>query len=222
MISRWTAPLLALMTLPLFGCVSKLDLGNHDGGGGSSPDGGSPPDAGAPDSGHAGKLVFVTDGRYIGDLRTEGGATSGPEGGDAICQTEAMAAHLGGVYKAWLSTSTEDARDRIAPVGPWQRVDGVIVFPGHAVVGSPLYYLQVTASGDTLYASTYPEVWTGTTVDGVYAPDHAACGDWASGSSGQKGNYGIVVSDNSDWTDYGLFDETLPCNARARLYCFEQ
>ena len=222
MTARWMIPLLASTTLSLLGCVSDLDLGRHatdlDAGGG----GGAPPDAGAPDSGHPGKLVFVTDGRYIGDLRTEGGAASGPAGGDAICMTEAASALLGGVYRAWLSTSTEDARDRIAPVGPWRMVNDATLFPGHAVVGSPLRYPKVTASGVLLYASTYPEVWTGTTGEGVYTPDHAACSDWESGSSSQEGAYGIVVADNSDWTDYGLLSETLPCTRRARLYCFEQ
>ncbi|APR80380.1 Hypothetical protein A7982_05727 [Minicystis rosea] len=220
MIARWTMRLLATTTLSLLGCVSELDLGHHaDGGGGSSVDAG---DGGALDAGHEGKLIFVTDNRYIGDLRTEGGAASGLAGGDAICMMEAKAAHLGGVYRAWLSSSTENAKDRIAPVGPWRRVDGITVFPGHAVVGPPLHYLQISASGDTLFASTNPEVWTGTTGDGVYDPDHTACGDWASGASSQEGTYGIVVSDNDEWTEYGLFGETLPCSARARLYCFEQ
>jgi hypothetical protein len=200
------------------GCVSNLDLGNH-----AISDAGAQPDGAGPvDAGHEGKLFFVTDGRYIGDLRTEGGSATGALGGDAVCNTEAATAKLGGVYKAWLSTSTENAKDRIAPVGPWRRVDGVVIFPGKAVVSAPLHYPQISASGDTLFNSTFPEVWTGTSIDGVYVPIHAACADWQSGAAADKGSYGIVVSDNSDWTNYGFGGDTLPCSIRARLYCFEQ
>jgi hypothetical protein len=41
------------------------------------------------------------------------GTFGGLAGGDAICQARADAATLGGTWRAWLSTSTVDARDRI-------------------------------------------------------------------------------------------------------------
>ena len=48
---------------------------------------------------------------------------SGPIGGlavaDSICQTRADAVPLGGTWKAWLSTSTVNAVDRI-PVALWE------------------------------------------------------------------------------------------------------
>jgi hypothetical protein len=67
------------------------------------------------------KRVFVSSETYTGDL-------GGLDGADAKCQALADAAHLGGTFKAWLSTSTVDAADRLThSTRPYTLVDGTLI-----------------------------------------------------------------------------------------------
>src|SRR5207248_10614341 len=69
----------------------------------------------------ASKRVFVTSATYNRNLGVLAGA-------DAKCQALASAAALTGTYKAWLSTSTINARDRVTQAGvPYTLVDGTVV-----------------------------------------------------------------------------------------------
>lgn len=68
-----------------------------------------------------GKTVFITSQVFNGNL-------GGLAGADAKCQQLATAAGLGGTYKAWLSDSTTDARDRLTHATvPYRLVDGTTV-----------------------------------------------------------------------------------------------
>ncbi len=58
------------------------------------------------------KRIFVTSTLYSGNL-------GGLSGADAKCLTAAQSVNLPGTWKAWLSSSTINAIDRIAEVGPW-------------------------------------------------------------------------------------------------------
>lgn len=224
--------LLSAIALGLVACESTEDLGRHstaefaDGGAADSGDAGTNSDASvAVDSGHRGKIVFVTDNRYTGDLATEGGTSSGLDGADAICNGEAQAAGIGGVFKAWLSSSSENAKARIAAVGPWHMVDGSVVFPGKAVIGAPLLYPRYTASGVELFADSDPSLWTGTNSDGTVADAKSTCADWTSNSASGRGGIGFALSTTGEWTDYaGMFSTSPPppCSVREHLYCFEQ
>ena len=84
------------------------------------------PDAGQP------KRIFVTRTAFTGDLKTLGHAPDGPSGADALCDLAAQSMTLGGTWKAWVSTSTELATDRIAEVGPWVDLQGHVVFNNKA------------------------------------------------------------------------------------------
>src|SRR5688572_3513455 len=75
-----------------------------------------------------GLRVFVSSLRYPADLKTAGGKATGKASADAICQTLADAAGLGGTYVAWLSTSDQNAIDHVQGPGPWYRVDGALAF----------------------------------------------------------------------------------------------
>jgi hypothetical protein len=98
---------------------------SNGGGGGDEPEG----DAGVtPPSGDAGgdasMSFFVTS---VGG--PNGGNFGGLDGADAFCDQLATAASpaLGAkTWRAYLSTSTVDARDRIG-TGPWRNFNGVIV-----------------------------------------------------------------------------------------------
>ncbi len=204
------------------GCVTEQDLGSH------APAGeGGAPGIDAPATTEGGgpvKIFFVTDGRYGGDLGAQGAAASGLAGGDNLCNTEARAANLAGVFKAWLSTPTESARSRIAPVGPWRLVDGTIVFEGPSV-GQPRVFPRLTGSGVDLFFSNDTQVWTGTNQDGQLSINRETCAAWTSGLANVKGSYGSLTRIGGAWTDDQGFDTTSlssPCSSRSRLYCFEQ
>jgi len=208
------------------GCITAQDLGSHA----ASNEGGAvnpfPPagDGSSPFPGPAEKIVFVTDGLFTADLAMEGGAASGLQGGDNLCNTEARDAGLGGTFRAWLSTSTENARDRIAAVGPWRMVKGPdVLFPDRSAGGTPKGFLQYTAKGNDLFFTNESNVWTGTKDTGTV--NVATCAGWTSGLASQTGTYGQFTWTSGFWTDYRGFEAaglSKPCSTRLRLYCFEQ
>lgn len=65
------------------------------------------------------KRVFVTSTSQSGQL-------GGLSGADALCQTRANAGGLGSTWKAWLSTSSVNAKDRVVDA-TYVRLDGVVV-----------------------------------------------------------------------------------------------
>jgi len=194
------------------------------------PDAPSPPppaDAGVPPGG---KRVFVTSLRYSANLRAEGGQATGRASADAICQTLADAASLGGTFRAWLSTSDLDAIDHITGTGPWYRLDGAVAFPNHASLGTTP---QVPISIDEKLGHPDPfyESWTGTGVGGHLAATSLSsptCLDWTStvDSDSIKGVLGVFGEGSGEldgtgpqWTNYGAGF----CTPFARhLYCFEE
>ena len=92
---RWLFLALALIcAMLLAGCFDDIKQGNEGGGGGAAPR----------------NIVFATSTLQDGNL-------GGLAGADAICNTRASAAGLPGAYVAWLSSTTVDARDRLARPG---------------------------------------------------------------------------------------------------------
>ena len=73
----------------------------------------------------SGAIVFVTSVRRSGHLGAwpEANNKQGLEAGDEICRSLARDAGLSdpNSFVAWLSTSTVDAKDRLATDGPWKR-----------------------------------------------------------------------------------------------------
>ena len=161
------------------------------------------------------KRVFVTSATYTGNLKVQGGGADGLEGGDKLCQLAASAATLGGTWRAWLSSSTINAIDRIADVGPWYRLDGAKVFNNKAsiVTAGPLVAIDVNEVGGTPKANT----WTGTKKSGVF--DSFSCHDWTDEApvNGYEGIVGITVG-VTFWTE----SSSNPCHLENTLYCFEQ
>ncbi len=173
------------------------------------------------------KRVFQTGGTYTGDLKTEGGGTTGVEGADKLCGTAALAASLGGAWRAWISSSTENAYTRIADVSPWYFVDRKTkvfdnktgLLQGSLKVG-PLVDITMSEFGTT---NAPVNTWTGTKISGVPSPavSQFTCKDWTNNQAigGYEGLVGIgIFSTLSWWTD----SVTTPCKLAGRLYCFEQ
>jgi len=173
------------------------------------------------------RRIFVTSQFYTGDL-------GGLEGADAKCQTLADAANLGGTYKAWLSSTRLDARDRLSHVGkPYVRVDGLLVaydWTDLTDVLVPLYNpIYLTELGglppisDPYFAEAYGSAvaYTSTlgngTIQGEFTWNPAyTCYDWTS----QRGTGGLGIANLTveNWTQAVSTD----CSIGASLYCFEQ
>lgn len=165
----------------------------------------------------ASKRVFVTSQTWPGNFGSTGD-------GDAICQSLANTAHLGGTYLAWLSSSSRTAPSYrfAASTVPYVRTDGVVVANNWASLvseGPLLAPISVNEQGVT-EASSF--VWTGTDASGnsVFSvPNNTFnCAGWTSVT--QNGYLGKSGS-TTDWT-FIAASPTQACINLLRLYCFEQ
>jgi hypothetical protein len=167
----------------------------------------------------------------------DGGNLGGLEGADAHCQTLAAAAGAGGkTWRAYLSTSTVNARDRVGS-GPWHNAKGELIAAdldalhgdanginkqtGLTEAGNP-----VNGRGDT---PNMHDILTGSNADGTAAAD--TCGDWMSNGA-DKGFVGhhdrIGLRDdapskswNASHPSRGCSKEDLPkSGGNGLFYCF--
>jgi hypothetical protein len=119
-----------------------------------------------------------------------GANLGGLAGADAYCRTLAEAAGTTGkTWKAYLSASTENARDRIG-TGPWKNALGVVVATSVANLHSANNQLSkansvdetgavVKGAGDT---PNRHDIMTGSNETGVL--QGTACNDWTSAGAG--------------------------------------
>jgi hypothetical protein len=167
----------------------------------------------------------------------DGGNLGGLEGADAHCQTLAAAAGAGGkTWRAYLSTSTVNARDRIGS-GPWHNAKGELIAAdldalhgeanginkqtGLTEAGNP-----VNGRGDT---PNMHDILTGSNADGTAAAD--TCSDWTSNGA-DKGFVGhhdrIGLRDdapskswNASHPSRGCSKDDLPkSGGNGLFYCF--
>jgi hypothetical protein len=155
------------------------------------------------------KRVFVTSTTYPGDL-------DGLDGADSKCQGRAVAAGLPGMLKAWLSDSTQAARDRLTHATvPYVRVDDVQVAADwdRLVDGTIEAAISIDENGDPQGGT----VWTAT--NGAGGTLGAAPGlDWTSAARSFAANEGEIGPPDAGWTQA----QGSPREAGRRLYCFEQ
>jgi hypothetical protein len=130
----------------------------------------------------------------------------------------AKAAGLPGSFKAWLSTPTVDAIDRIADVGPWYQTpsDGGVVktFNNKAnLTGAAIVGIGTTETGEHL---NLRGVWTGTAAGGKKTS--STCAGFTIADAG----YGTIGASASatEWTNGGPGTST--CPSGNHLYCFQQ
>jgi hypothetical protein len=157
------------------------------------------------------QLLSGSNDGFGGDLRYKGAAT-GLEGADAICQEIACRVGFGHrTWKAFLSTSTEDASDRIGE-GPWYDYSGTLVAndlnglfsgenrqPGGCCDEGTFDELGIRHDGSTDVNNDGTEdddhdTMTATNDDGTYAG--FSCDDWTSVTAAPSGggrDSGIVM-----------------------------
>jgi hypothetical protein len=121
----------------------------------------------------------------------DGANLGGLEGADAHCQKLAAAVGAGGkTWRAYLSTSGVNARDRIGS-GPWHNAKGELIAGDVAELHSDANKISkqtaLTEAGGTVNGrgdtpNTH-DILTGSNADGTVATD-MTCGDWTSNGAG--------------------------------------
>ena len=173
-----------------------------------------------------------------------GGNLGGLEGADAHCQSLAEAAGSGGkTWRAYLSTSTVDARDRIGD-GPWYNAAGIMIASDLNELHGDNNITAETATDENGATPAYlfvadgevqrPEdalvhdVLTGTNDDGT--AHELTCNDWTDGSADAQAMLGHadrlgrdpgVNSWNAVHPSQGCAMENLtPTGGAGMYYCF--
>ncbi len=156
--------------------------------------------------------AFVTSLAYGADF-------GGLSGADALCDARAKSAGLPGIYKAWLSTKTENARDRIpTDAGGWARPDRLPFAASRAslLAGAVLYPPRITEMGDDLLGDPFP-LTTATGPDGTFYANgtYSDCAGWTSIDSSQNYRSGSAAGGTFQWTAA----DGATCEQYGRLLC---
>ena len=180
-------------------------------------DGNQNPDDGCSDSCAVDLRVFVTSEIYKAyELKSTYFA-------DAKCLNRAKDAGLPNYtrFKAWLSDSDEDARDRFNRDrrGRLVMVNGLVLAADwEALLAGQLENpLEVTETSTTYHG----KVWTGTKANGTAAVGTNHCMDWSSNSIADSAYYGYSDEISFEWTLADQIDNPLPCIDPLAIYCFE-
>ncbi len=151
-------------------------------------------------------IAFVTSSTHTGNL-------GGLVGADAICQARAQANALPGSYRAWLSTATVDAIDRLGTASGWVRTDGrPFVNSRSDLANARIFYpLLLNERGSP---EVNDAVWTGTSSNGT--ANTSTCTNWTSAVDTASGSFGFGEYGTGAWTQNGGG----LCSTTNHLYCF--
>ncbi len=150
--------------------------------------------------------VFVTAGKETGNMGSIQTA-------DQDCNTYATDASLPGTYKAWLSTTSEDARDRLGAARGWIRPDGQPFADTVDDFTSGNIYYPPLVNEFGLAVDPATTVWTGTFGNGT-ADTGDTCNDW--GSTSPAGRFGWASATSNYWSS----DQENSCTLQKSIYCF--
>jgi hypothetical protein len=121
----------------------------------------------------------------------DGANLGGLAGADAHCQSLAEAAGAGAkTWRAYLSTGSENARDRIG-AGPWQNAKGEVIAASvdelHSDANKLTKETALNEKGETVNGRgdqpNRHDILTGSNPDGTVATDQT-CGDWTLNGEG--------------------------------------
>ena len=179
-------------------------------------DGNVTPNDGCGDTCALDRQVFVTSVQYnAGELQSLYIA-------DALCANRADDQGLPDAlsYRAWLSDSTTDARDRFKQGrGRLVMVNGLVLADSWSALlaGELQNPLEVTEMSETYQGA----VWTGTRPDGTVVPDAENCDDWSTDSFQKTGYYGYSDRTTPEWTLAQDDDNPTFCLSPNALYCLQ-
>jgi len=180
---------------------------------------------------------------FVTSSNPKGGNLGGLAGADAVCQSLAKAAGAGAkTWRAYLSTSTVDAKSRIGN-GPWYNFKGEQIAASVADLHSPNNKISAATAltekgtapnyltGNPPTPAAQPlqhDILTGTNEDGTKHPD--TCKDWTVGNADARAMLGHadrlgrnpgVNSWNAIHTSQGCGMEQLtPTGGAGLFYCF--
>jgi Protein of unknown function (DUF1554) len=148
--------------------------------------------------------IFSTSGTYDGNL-------GGLSGADSICQSEATTKGYGGTWKAILSDSTTNAKDRLTLQYPIALASNTTTI----VESTDLW----ASSLESAVGGVAVSAWTGSTPTGALGTNF--CSDWTSNSSGINGDIGQSSGTDGSWIQ-GCCGHISSCSTPQILYCIEQ
>lgn len=161
--------------------------------------------------------IFVTLTRVEGDMNPVsdpyvfGNQGNGLNGADRICELEGNRRFGTGItWRAWLSTNTVDARDRIN-----FNSQKIYVTEVYQTVADRNLLLTAFHIGP-ITPSPVGFAWTGTQSDGTEDAG-LTCNNWQSNNVGDTGRHGST-SNPAGWTSSAF---PPACNQSLPLYCFE-
>jgi hypothetical protein len=186
---------------------SSVDVRSVDGASGDATpsDAQGRRDASAPDA-DSKKQRYVIVGYPLPPAKSGDSASSRLAFADMLCATYAEEngpdVLRGRNWKAWLSTASMPAVDRIEQGAlEWIRHDGTTVFASTAAIRSNIFLAPIETSGQ--------DIWTGNATRN--------CGNWTDSGAEALAVYGVSSSTTNDWNFAGY----RLCNAKLSFYCFE-
>jgi hypothetical protein len=133
---------------------------------------------------------------------------------DQICASAAAAGPWPGHFRAWLSTSTTNAIDRLGTASGWIRTDGAPFADTRADLISGRIHNPIDR--DELGMRVSDRVLTGTSAAGRGSVDPMFdCGDWSDDGSGTA-----IAGTTDGTTGVWSYATKIHCDQPARLYCF--
>lgn len=161
-----------------------------------------------------------------------GGDFGGVDGADGFCQTLAEAAGSARTWRAYLSTSGEDARDRIG-AGPWINAASQEIASDvealHAAGLAAIHALDEYGEPvPTVSPDNEHDILTGSNLDGTFSG--SSCADYTSSSRDEVVTVGHCdaadpVAPDASWNAAHLSngcdeEELRGTGSASRLYCF--
>ena len=161
-------------------------------------------------------------GAFVTSIQYQAGALESLKIADALCFNRADDQGLPDAlkYRAWLSDSTTDARDRFTRGrGRLVLVNGLVLASSWSALlaGALENNFEVTEKSETYHGG----VWTGTRPDSTAVPGSQHCDDWSTNSFLKMGHYGYSDRTTLEWTMSELWDNPSPCSSPYALYCMQ-
>ena len=222
--------------------LAVLWLGVGCGGSSARPDASNPPDDGSMASSKFSFFITSTGNPKGGDFRMTPADSDGLAGADEFCRAKAVAAvpaAAGKTWRAYLSTSTVNARDRIG-AGPWYNRNGVMIAADIAALHTPASNTINKANGLDENGNMVPgrgdtpnqhDIVTGSTAQGMSSGN--TCNNWtnsdATGTTATVGHFdrmGIAGNiDPMSWVEAHASQGCsaaafVPTGGRGSIYCF--
>jgi hypothetical protein len=152
---------------------------------------------------------------FVTSTSSHTGNLGGVNGADSICQARAQAAGLSGTYRAWLSTLTVNAIDRLTGASGWVRADGQPLVNSLADLANQRLFtpLRITETNVDVGVGT---AHTATNVNGTRHGAGTTCNDYTAATVGNTLIGGATEAQGGLWTVSTFAN----CATPARLYCF--